>query len=108
MKFIGLDVHKRSTNVCMLNENGKVVKEFRVRGPVSEVVERLSRLRSPFVVCYEASCGYGCLHDQLRRIACRVVVAHPGQVRFWKIRESCILPSLFVNHRTSCQVPTGV
>ena len=30
MRFVGLDVHKRSTSMCILNQNGKVVKESRV------------------------------------------------------------------------------
>jgi len=32
-------------------------------------------------VCYEASCGYGPLHDALQRFCQRVVVAHPGRLR---------------------------
>jgi transposase len=35
----------------------------------------------PFAICYEASCGYGYLHDQLAKRAERVTVAHPGQLR---------------------------
>jgi len=76
-----MDVHKRSTNMCILDNRGKVVKEVRIPGHVSEAVAVLRRLRGVFSVCYEASCGYGYLHDQLRKIARRVVVAHPGQVR---------------------------
>ena len=41
----------------------------------------LKGLKRPFSICYEASCGYGHIHDQLRPIAKRVVVAHPGQLR---------------------------
>ena len=52
-----------------------------MRGHVSEAIAVLRRLKSPFAVCYEASCGYGHLHDRLRKIARRVVVAHPGQLR---------------------------
>jgi transposase len=32
-------------------------------------------------LCYEASCGYGHLHDRLARFAQRIVVAHPGHLR---------------------------
>jgi len=81
MKYIGMDVHKQSTSVCMLNQNGKTIKEFKVRGPVSEAVDRLRRYQGPMAVCYEASCGYGHLHDLLRKVAQRIVVAHPGQLR---------------------------
>jgi hypothetical protein len=67
--------------MCILDENGKIVKQVQVKGPWSEVIGVLKGLVHPFAVCYEASCGYGYLHDQLRPIAQRVVVAHPGQLR---------------------------
>jgi transposase len=41
----------------------------------------VAKFPAPFAVCYEASCGYGYLHDRLARRAQRVVVAHPGQLR---------------------------
>ena len=50
------------------------------RGGWDRLREELRGLSKPFQVCYEASVGYGALHDQLRRIAKHVVVAHPGQL----------------------------
>lgn len=41
---------------------------------------------APFAVCYEASCGYGYLHEQFSRVAATVKVAHPGR---WPIPGSC-------------------
>lgn len=81
MLFIGLDVHLRSSSMCILDRNGKRVKQIKVRGHCSKAVAELEKLGQRFAVCYEASCGYGWLHDQLRKIAARVVVAHPGQLR---------------------------
>lgn len=81
MWFIGLDVHQRSSAVCILNRNGKVVKRMQIRGHCSKVVEVLEGLGHRFAVCYEASCGYGWLYDQLSRVAARVLVAHPGHLR---------------------------
>ena len=81
MWFVGLDVHQRSSAVCILDKNGKRVKRMQIRGPWSKVIEVLREIRHPFAICYEASCGYGYLYDQLRRFARRVVVAHPGQLR---------------------------
>lgn len=46
-----------------------------------QVIKTLEKVPERFVICYEASCGYGYLHDQLKWIAQRVVVAHPGKVR---------------------------
>jgi len=81
MWSIGLDVHQKSSTVCILNEDGKVVKQMKIRGRWSKMLTEFRDLKHPFAVCYEASCGYGYLHDQLQRIAQRVVVAHPAQLR---------------------------
>jgi transposase len=79
--FVGLDVHWKHTTVCILDARGKKVKRMTIRGPWSAVVEKLRELRGKLFVCYEASCGYGHLYDRLSEIACRVVSAHPGQLR---------------------------
>ncbi len=81
MLYVGLDVHQRCSALCVLDAQGKERDRQSVRGHPKEVVTRLRDLGEPFQVCYEASCGYGWLHDQLRPIAARVVVAHPGQLR---------------------------
>jgi transposase len=38
-------------------------------------------LPRPMAICYEASCGYGYLHEKFSRLSDRVQVAHPGQLR---------------------------
>ena len=81
MWSVGLDFHQRSSMICILDEHGKGVKTMPVNGGWPAVVTMLKGLDHPFAVCYEASCGYGHLYDQLKRVAKRVVVAHPGQLR---------------------------
>lgn len=81
MLYVGLDFHQRSSSVCILKSNGKRVKQERIEGGGIKVLEMLASLRQPFAICFEASCGYGWLYDRLRRIARRVVVAHPGHLR---------------------------
>lgn len=81
MYSIGLDVHQRSTAMCILGPTGRVVKRESVKGHPRRVIERMRRLDYPFRVCYEATCSYGWLYDQLVAIADRVVVAHPGHLR---------------------------
>ena len=41
----------------------------------------MAKIQRPFEICFEASTGYGYLFEQLQRLARRVVVAHPGQLR---------------------------
>jgi len=81
MYYIGLDVHQRRCVLCILDQNGCVVKEIRVNGHWREILELLGNLGHPFAICYEASCGYGPLYDALKPLAARVVVAHPGHLR---------------------------
>lgn len=81
MYYVGLDVHQKRSVLCILDENGQRVKQIVIRGPWPKLFEVLATIDRPFAICYEASCGYGYLHDRLSRLAQRVVVAHPGQLR---------------------------
>lgn len=81
MLTVGLDVHLRTSSVYILDAAGQRRGSFTVHGGQAKLLERLRTLSEPFAICYEASCGYGQLHDQLRRIAQRVVVAHPGHLK---------------------------
>ena len=81
MWSIGIDVHQRSFAVCILDEHGKMVKQMRLRGTLAKLLDTIRSIKEPFAVCYEASCGYGHLHDLFGKLAQRVVVAHPGQLR---------------------------
>jgi transposase len=79
-----MDVHSKVTMICLLDENGRQVREREVRGNLGclvAAVAALKRERGSLKVCYEASCGYGWLHDELVRLGCTVQVAHPGKVR---------------------------
>jgi transposase len=82
MYFVGLDVHAKRSSMCILDENGKLVKHLEVKGAWQRMLQVVDeQVPKPFAVCYEASCGYGYLHDQLARRAERVTVGHPGQIR---------------------------
>ena len=81
MLYVGLDVHSRQSSLCILNAAGGVVNRVSVRGPRGGVVEHLRRLGEPFGLCYEASCGYGHLYEQVRPLARHVAVAHPAKLR---------------------------
>src|SRR5688572_33309939 len=81
MLYVGLDVHSRQSSLCILNSAGGVVNRIQLKGPRAAVVDRLRTLEEPFSICYEASCGYGHLYEQLRPLAHHVAVAHPGKLR---------------------------
>ena len=81
MFTIGLDAHYGLYVLCILDRTGQVVQRQTIRGNSKRLMEFLDTLEGPFQICYEASCGYGHLYDQLLPRAKRVVVAHPGHLR---------------------------
>ena len=81
MLYVGLDVHSRQSSLCILNSAGGTVNQIQVKGPRSAVVDRLRQIKEPFSICYEASCGYGHLYEQIRPMAAHIAVAHPGKLR---------------------------
>jgi transposase len=81
MWYVGLDVHAKRSTYCVLDANGKVVRTHTIKGPWDKVLFELSRIKEPWQVCFEASVGYGVLAERLRKMAQKVLVAHPGQLR---------------------------
>ena len=81
MTYVGLDVHQRTSTLCILDQNGRQLKTVTVKGPWPELLAEVRKIKRPFCICFEATCGYGYLHDELGRMARRVVVAHPGRLR---------------------------
>jgi hypothetical protein len=81
MWHIGLDVHLRTSTLCILDEQGCEFNLKTIKGHPRRVVEFLSEVTTPFAICFEASSGYGWLYEQLRRLAIRVAIAHSGQLR---------------------------
>jgi hypothetical protein len=65
MNFVGLDAHYHQSSYCMMNSQGQVVKQATVRGGHDQLIVELSKLSGPLAIGYEASCGYGTLHDRL-------------------------------------------
>jgi transposase len=81
MWYVGLDVHFRQSTFCVLDEHGQKVRTETIKGPWDKVLLALARIKEPWVVCFEASTGYGVLWRRLKPMAQRVVVAHPGHLR---------------------------
>ena len=80
MLYVGLDIHIKNIFICILNDNGKIERQLKVR-QVDQMMDVLEKLPDRFAVCYEASCGYGHYHELLTPIATRVAVAHPGLLK---------------------------
>jgi len=103
MRYAGIDVHQSMSAVYILDENGKQESAFTGRGPWPKLIEKLrpEGEKTPLAVCYEASNGYGFLHDPLSKFAHSVSVAHPGNLRL-------ILRSKRKNDRLDAERPAQV
>lgn len=91
--YVGIDVHMRTSTLCILDDKGRRVKRKTVRGSWDSLTAELDRFgrsltqtagaKDVMVLGYEASCGYGTLHDRLGRLPAvrSIQVAHPGHLR---------------------------
>ena len=88
MLYAGLDYHLRTSSLCILNADGKVIKQQTIRGRAEAVAQELRWLEEPVEVVFEATGGYGPLHEKLSQVARRVVMAHPASLRLiWGTRR---------------------
>lgn len=85
MFYVGMDVHRNRSNACILDDDGRPVKTLAVKGHVDGLIQALRAFGEtrgqPLAVAYEASLGYGAIHERLSRFCQRIVVAHPGRLR---------------------------
>ena len=85
MLYVGIDVHQNRSNACILGDDGQKVKTLEVRGHVDKLIQALRdfarRHDQPMAAAFEASLGYGPIHERLSKFCHRVVVAHPGKLR---------------------------
>lgn len=81
MEYVGMDFHLHTSTPHILNRHGDDVQTITIKGHWLKTVAWLKLRRRVFAICYEASAGYGPLYDALTEFACRVVVAHPGNLR---------------------------
>jgi len=81
--YCGLDVHSKTSTLCLLDQRGKQIETVTLTGGWDKPLDRLRAIAAlgELTVCYEASLGYGALHDRLAALGARVVVAHPGRLR---------------------------
>jgi len=115
MWYVGLDVHARRSSFCVLDGRGRKLFSRTVRGSYSKVVKEMESVKRPFSICFEATTGYGWLHERLSKLARRVVVAHPGQLRliFRSKRKSDRIDAerlaklLFLDEVPAAYVPDG-
>src|SRR6202043_3767526 len=76
-KYIGLDVHKESISIAVLNAAGKTVMESVIETKANTVLEFLHGLRGELHVTLEEGTSAAWLYDLLKPHVARIVVCDP-------------------------------
>jgi transposase len=81
MLFVGVDAHKRTSQITVMNEAGKVLRRKSVRSTREGFHEALADYHEPLHSVLEASYSWGPMYDWLDEISEEVMLAHPLKVR---------------------------
>src|SRR3984957_18424024 len=76
-KYIGMDVHKETISVAVLNSSGKLVMESILETKASTIIQFVQGLRGDLQVTLEEGTWAAWLYDLLRPYVTEVVVCDP-------------------------------
>src|ERR1700680_2841162 len=76
-KYIGMDVHKESISIAVMNGAGKIVMECVIETKASVILEFIDGLRGDLHVTFEEGTWAAWLYDLLKPHVTRVVVCDP-------------------------------
>ena len=88
MFYVGIDVHKASCYLTIINSEGDVVRQEQIPTSRQAFSAALGDYEEPLSACLEAGYGWGKVYDWLTELCEDVVLAHPARVRL--IGESMI------------------
>src|SRR5712692_8774455 len=76
-KYIGLDVHKETISIAVLNSSGKLVMESILETKASTLLQFVQGLRGSLHVTFEEGTWAAWLYDLLKPHVTKVVVCNP-------------------------------
>ena len=77
IKYIGMDVHKESISIAVMNGTGKLVMESVIETKAITVVQLIQGLRGDLYVTFEEGTWAAWLYDLLKPHVTKVVVCNP-------------------------------
>src|SRR6516162_3090758 len=83
-KYIGLDVHKESISIVVMNSVGKVVMECVIETKASTILQFIDGLRGDVRVTFEEGTWAAWLYDLLKPRVTEVVVCNPRKAALLK------------------------
>ena len=81
MLYIGMDVHKKSLEVCIVDQEGNRVKRCRLRNELESVLGYFDTIARPAGVALEASHNWGMLYDVLTDRGFDVHICHSKEAK---------------------------
>src|SRR5207248_4834942 len=84
MNYVGVDIHKKYSVLCALDESGRKLREGRVQGNSARgFAQFFAGLEGPSKAVVEACWNWGLIHDELEELEPveEVVLAHPYKTR---------------------------
>lgn len=81
MKFVGVDLHKKSLTLCVMNQAREVLQRARLSCAETERLCDLLRALGPFEIVVEATVGYEWFTELVAPLATRTVLCHPKKMR---------------------------
>lgn len=81
MKFAGVDLHKRTLSLCVVDRGRSVVARTRLRCDEPGRILAFVREHQPLQLVVEATAGYRWLFALVERDVDRLVLAHPRKLR---------------------------
>jgi transposase len=80
MNYVGIDLHKKTIVLCVLNQDRRVVARRSFPCTDREAIAEFFGGLRPFQAVVEATASYEWLVELIEPLADRVVLAHPGQI----------------------------
>ena len=81
MLYAGVDAHRASAHITVMDETGKILRRKRVSSSPEGLKEALGDYQEPIKAVVEATYNWGPVYDWLAEIADEVILAHPAKVR---------------------------
>jgi transposase len=81
VKYIGMDVHKATTVIAVLNETGRLVAEAIIETKAQAILDFIKSQRGTLNVVFEEGTQAAWLYDLIERHAAKVVVCDPRKIR---------------------------
>ncbi len=77
MYYVGVDLHKKTSWFCILDSNGKKVKDKNVNNHIGELKEFIKKIPKPFSVAVESTYNWYFFIDLIEPFAEKVYLANP-------------------------------